>query len=129
MLNLLEKICEGKGQKADLDKLEELAQQTKIGSLCGLGSTAPNPVLSTMKYFRDEYEAHIAGICPAKKCRALIKYVINDKCIGCTICAQKCPTDAIPYTPYENHEIIQDKCTKCDNCFQVCPHDAVEIIS
>jgi NADH:ubiquinone oxidoreductase subunit F (NADH-binding)/NAD-dependent dihydropyrimidine dehydrogenase PreA subunit len=129
MLNLLEKICAGKGQKADLVKLEELAEQTKIGSLCGLGKTAPNPVLSTLKYFRGEYEAHIAGVCPAKKCRDLIKYTINDKCIGCTICAQRCPTDAIPYLPYEKHEIIQEECIKCDNCLQVCPHDAVEIIS
>ncbi len=129
MLNLLEKICSGKGQKADLDQLEELALQTKSGSLCGLGKTAPNPVISTLKYFREEYEAHLSGICPAKKCRDLITYTINDKCIGCTICAQKCPTDAIPYKPYEVHEIIQEECIKCDNCFQVCPHDAVEIIS
>jgi NADH-quinone oxidoreductase subunit F len=129
MLNLLEKICAGKGQKTDLEKLEELAEQTKIGSLCGLGKTAPNPVLSTLKYFREEYEAHIAGICPAKKCRDLITYTINDKCIGCTICAQRCPTDAIPYQPYEKHQIIQEECIKCDNCLQVCPHDAVEIIS
>ena len=126
---LLEKICSGKGQKADLDKLEELAQQTKSGSLCGLGRTAPNPVISTLNYFREEYEAHLNGVCPARKCRELISYKINEKCIGCTICAQKCPTAAIPFKPYEQHEIIQDECIKCDNCFQVCPHDAVEIIS
>ena len=129
MLNLLEKICAGKGQNADLEKLEELAEQTKNGSLCGLGKTAPNPVLSTLKYFREEYEAHLKGVCPAKKCRELITYTINDKCIGCTICAQKCPANAIPYKPYEKHEIIQTECIKCDTCFQVCPHEAVEIIS
>jgi NADH:ubiquinone oxidoreductase subunit F (NADH-binding)/NADH:ubiquinone oxidoreductase subunit E/Pyruvate/2-oxoacid:ferredoxin oxidoreductase delta subunit len=129
MLNLLEKICAGKGQNADLEKLEELAEQTKRGSLCGLGKTAPNPVISTLKYFREEYEAHLRGVCPAKKCRELITYTINDKCIGCTICAQKCPTDAIPYKPYEMHEIIQPECIKCGTCYQVCPHEAVEIIS
>jgi len=128
MLDLLEKLCSGQGQKGDLEKLEALANQTKNGSLCGLGKTAPNPVLSTLTYFREEYEAHLRGECPAKKCQELITYSINDKCIGCTICAQKCPTDAIPYTPYEQHEIIQEDCTKCDTCFQVCPHDAVEII-
>ena len=128
MLAILEKICAGEGQAGDLEKLEELAQKTKIGSLCGLGKTAPNPVLSTLKYFRHEYEAHINGQCPAKKCEALIKYNITDQCIGCTICAQKCPTNAIPLTPYKKHEIIQQDCTKCDTCLQVCPSGAVEII-
>lgn len=127
MLDILEKLCTGTGQATDLQKLEELARQTKAGSLCGLGKSAPNPVLSTLNYFRDEYEAHLKGICPAKKCQDLIRYAINDKCTGCTICAQKCPTRAIPVTPYEKHQIIQEDCVKCDTCLQVCPHNAVEI--
>jgi NADH:ubiquinone oxidoreductase subunit F (NADH-binding)/NAD-dependent dihydropyrimidine dehydrogenase PreA subunit len=128
MLDILEKLCKGEGKKDDLVKLEELANQTKQGSLCGLGKTAPNPVLSTLTYFREEYEAHLEGICPAKNCKALIQYHITDDCIGCTICAQKCPADAIPVLPYQTHEIIQENCIKCDICRQVCPHDTVEII-
>ncbi len=128
MLEILERLCRGEGKRDDLVKLEELAKQTQQGSLCGLGKTAPNPVLSTLTYFREEYEAHLEGRCPAKSCQALIKYTINDNCIGCTICAQKCPVDAIPAIPYVKHEIIQEECTKCDTCLQVCPHDAVDII-
>lgn len=126
MLEILERLCSGKGKTGDVELLEELAHKTKQGSLCGLGKTAPNPVLSTIKYFRLEYEAHLQGICPAQKCQALIKYEITDDCIGCTICAQKCPTDAIPLNPYQKHEIIQEKCTKCDTCLQVCPIGAVK---
>ena len=129
MLDILEKICNGEGKNDDLIKLEELANQTKQGSLCGLGKTAPNPVLSTLTYFREEYEAHLEGICPAKSCKALIRYHITDECIGCTICSQKCPVDAIPAVPYQVHEINQEKCTKCDICRQVCPQDTVEIVS
>jgi NADH:ubiquinone oxidoreductase subunit F (NADH-binding) len=129
MLDILEKLCNGEGKKNDLVKLEELANQTRQGSLCGLGKTAPNPVLSTLTYFREEYEAHLQGVCPAKSCKALIRYHITDDCIGCTICAQKCPVEAIPSVPYQRHEIIQENCTKCDICRQVCPHDTVEIIS
>jgi NADH-quinone oxidoreductase subunit F len=128
MLNILDKLCAGQATEGDLDKLERLANITKRGSLCGLGKTAPNPVLSTLTYFREEYQAHLKGVCPAKRCKELIKYSITDDCIGCTICAQKCPVDAIPITPYEKHEIIQEKCTKCNTCYEVCPHQAVEII-
>ena len=128
MLEILEKLVAGQGEPGDLQKLEELAEKTRLGSLCGLGKTAPNPVLTTLKYFRDEYEAHIQGRCPAKKCAALIKYEINDDCFGCTLCAQHCPVDAIPVTPYEKHVINQDTCTKCDACRQVCPVDAVRIV-
>jgi NADH:ubiquinone oxidoreductase subunit F (NADH-binding) len=129
MLDILEKLCKGEAKKDDLIKLEELAYQTKNGSLCGLGKTAPNPVLTTLVHFREEYEAHLDGVCPAKSCQALINYHITEECIGCTICAQKCPADAIPALPYQTHEIIQENCTKCDICRQVCPHDTVEIIS
>jgi NADH:ubiquinone oxidoreductase subunit F (NADH-binding)/NADH:ubiquinone oxidoreductase subunit E len=129
MLDILEKLCKGEAKKDDLTKLEELAYQTQQGSMCGLGKTAPNPVLTTLNHFREEYEAHIEGICPANKCQALINYHITDECIGCTICAQKCPVDAIEALPYQIHEINQDKCTKCDICKQVCPHDTVEILS
>ena len=127
MLDILERICCGEGKKDDLDSLESLALKTKQASLCGLGKTAPNPVLTTLKYFRSEYEAHIQGKCPAKKCSDLIKYTITDDCIGCTICAQKCPVKAIPILPYKQHEIIQDRCTKCGTCQQVCPKDAVMV--
>ncbi len=127
MLDILTRLCSGKGKHGDIEKLEELAHQVKLSSLCGLGQTAPNPVLSTLRYFRDEYEAHIAGHCPAGKCRALIHYTINDQCIGCTKCAQKCPTDAISILPYQKHEIDQLKCIRCDTCRHVCPTDAVTV--
>ena len=128
MLDILNKICAGKGTRADLQKLEEIACKTKQGSLCGLGKTAPNPVLTTLTYFREEYEAHLKGICPAKRCKDLISYSIDDSCIGCTICAQKCPVDAISIMPHQKHIIKQDLCIKCGTCKQVCPTESVEII-
>ena len=128
MLDILEKICAGKGTQADLQKLEEIACKTKQGSLCGLGKTAPNPVLTTLKYFREEYEAHLKGVCPAKRCKDLISYSIDDSCIGCTICAQKCPVDAISIMPHQKHIIKQDLCIKCGTCKQVCPTESVEIL-
>ena len=127
MLEILERFCNGEGKPSDIDELHELALRVKSTSLCGLGQTAPNPVLTTIRYFRDEYEAHIAGRCPAKKCRALIKFSITDECIGCTLCAQHCPADAIPAAAYEQHEIDQDKCVRCGTCRSVCPVDAVEV--
>ncbi len=127
MLDILERLCKGKATRQHLEELEKLAVQVGAGSLCGLGKTAPNPVLTTLKYFRDEYEAHLQGRCPAKKCTALIKYSINPDCTGCTICAQHCPVDAIPMTPYAQHVIDDAKCTRCDTCRQVCPHNAVEL--
>lgn len=128
MLEILTKITTGKGVLKDLDELEYLADWTKKGSLCGLGRSAPNPILSTLRYFREEYLAHINGKCPSGKCQSLIKYQINDLCIGCTKCAQKCPTDAILFKPHEKHEVITDLCIKCDACRVVCPVDAVEIV-
>ena len=127
MLDLLDRFCTGKANRQHLEELERLAHQVGAGSLCGLGKTAPNPVLTTLKYFRDEYEAHLQGRCPAKKCTALIKYSINTDCTGCTICAQHCPVDAIPMTPYERHVIDDAKCTRCDTCKRVCPEEAVEV--
>jgi NADH-quinone oxidoreductase subunit F len=127
MLRILEKICAGEGKQDDLDKLEEIAHKTKQGSLCGLGKTAPNPVLTTLAYFREEYEAHIKGICPAKRCKELITYTIDETCIGCTVCAQKCPGGAIAITPYQRHMIDQTKCVKCGTCKQVCPTESVNV--
>ncbi len=128
MLQILEGLCAGKGKKEDLSNLEEIAHKTKQGSLCGLGKTAPNPVLTTLTYFREEYEAHLKGICPAKRCKELITYTIDDTCIGCTVCAQKCPTGAISAAPYQKHMIDQTQCTKCGTCKQVCPTESVKII-
>ena len=127
LLEILTRLCEGGGRKGDVEALGELGHSIQRGSLCGLGRTAPNPVLSTLQYFRDEYEAHIHGICPAKKCKALIKYVVHDECIGCTRCAQECPVDAIEVRPYRKHEIDIEKCIRCDACRQVCPADAIRI--
>jgi NADH-quinone oxidoreductase subunit F len=128
MLEILEKITAGKGAEKDLSELEYLASWTKKGSLCGLGKSAPNPVLSTLKYFREEYLAHLNGKCPAGKCPDLIKYQINDLCIGCTKCAQKCPTEAILFKPHLKHEVIAELCIKCNACKEVCPVEAVDII-
>ena len=128
MLDILNRLCAGKGRKQDLAELENLAHQVGAGSLCGLGKTAPNPVLTTLRYFRDEYEAHLQGRCPAGKCSALIKYRVLENCTGCTLCAQACPVDAIPMTPYSRHVVNSDKCTRCDSCRQVCPVHAIAVV-
>jgi NADH:ubiquinone oxidoreductase subunit F (NADH-binding)/(2Fe-2S) ferredoxin len=125
LLEILEKIVNGKGTEKDLENLEDLSNWTKKGSLCALCGTAPNPVLSTLRYFREEYEAHIRGECPAGKCKELIKYEITDDCIGCTLCAQDCPVDAIAFKPHEKHEVDNELCIQCDGCRQVCPENAV----
>ncbi|MBW8039461.1 MAG: 4Fe-4S dicluster domain-containing protein [Planctomycetes bacterium] len=127
MLDILERLCAGEGKKTDIDELEHLAQMIRNTSICGLGGTAPNPVLSTIKYFRDEYEAHLDRRCPAGRCRALITYSVTDDCIGCTLCAQHCPADAIEMKPYEKHEIDPDKCIRCGSCKSVCPAEAIKI--
>ncbi len=127
MLDILERLCEGRGKSTDIDELEHLAEIVRNSSLCGLGKTAPNPVLSTIKYFRDEYEAHIAGRCPAARCKALITYSVTDDCIGCTLCAQHCPVEAIEKLPYQKHEIDSEKCIRCGTCKSICPADAVKV--
>lgn len=127
MLEILNNICSGKGKEGDIERLEKLAVSTINGSLCGLGKTAPNPVLSTIKYFREEYEMHLKGICPTGKCADLIEYKVNADCIGCTKCAQVCPSDAIEMRPHEQHEIKVDLCIKCDVCKQICPTKAIYI--
>ena len=125
MLEILDKITNGKGTEEDLILLENLAKKIKMGSICGLGKSAPNPVLTTLKYFREEYEAHIRGKCPTGKCKNMITYSITPDCIGCTKCAQNCPSDAIIAKPYELHFIDKEKCIKCDICRQICPVNAV----
>jgi len=127
MLDILERLCAGAGKKGDIEELQRLAQTVKNGSLCGLGKTAPNPILSTIRYFREEYEAHLDGRCPAGKCRALIRYRVTDDCIGCTLCAQRCPVGAIAMRPYEKHEIDSNTCVRCGTCKAVCPADAIEV--
>ena len=127
MLDILNRLTAGEGKKGDLEELESLAIFVKKASLCGLGKTAPNPILSTLKYFREEYEAHLARRCPAGRCKALVTYAITDDCIGCTICAQHCPASAIAMTPYEKHVIDAAKCVRCGTCRQVCPSKAVTV--
>ena len=127
MLEILDRLCNGEGQRGDIEKLKELGERIKRTSLCGLGQTAPNPVLTTIRYFREEYEAHIEGRCPAGKCQALITYRITDDCYGCTRCSQHCPAQAIAPTPYARHEIDVEKCVRCGTCRTVCPADAIEV--
>ena len=124
MLEILERITRGEG---DIEKLEELAMKIKDGSLCGLGQTAPNPVLTTLKYFRNEYEDHIYNHkCTAGSCKALVTYTITDKCTGCTACSRKCPVGAITGTVKNQHVIDKDKCIKCGKCLETCRFGAIE---
>jgi NADP-reducing hydrogenase subunit HndC len=127
MWEILDRITKGQGKLEDLDKLEELANYIKQNSLCGLGQTAPNPVLSTMRYFRDEYEAHITEKrCPSGVCKALLSYTIDPaKCTGCTACSRKCPVGAISGTLKNPHEIDQTKCIKCGVCMETCKFGAI----
>lgn len=127
MLDILDRLCKGEGRRGDIERLEKLAVMVKQGSLCGLGQTAPNPVLSTIKHFRDEYEAHLEGRCPAGTCKPLITYSVTCDCIGCTKCAQKCPVNAIAMKPYEVHEIDPEICIRCGTCEQVCPAESIKV--
>jgi len=127
MLEILDRITKGEGKAGDIEKLEELSHQIKENSLCGLGQTAPNPVLTTLKYFRDEYEAHItAKRCPAKVCKPLLTYtVIPENCTGCMVCARNCPSNAITGEKKQVHLIHQELCIKCGACFTKCKFSAI----
>jgi NADH-quinone oxidoreductase subunit F len=127
MLEILDRITKGQGHEGDIEKLEELAYQIKDNSLCGLGQTAPNPVLTTIRYFRDEYEAHISHKkCPAKVCRPLLTYRVDEeKCTGCMVCLKNCPVKAITGERKQPHRISQEICTKCGVCFSKCKFESI----
>ncbi|MBR3786408.1 MAG: NADH-quinone oxidoreductase subunit NuoF [Firmicutes bacterium] len=126
MLEILERITRGEGQDGDIELLEELAAKIKDGSMCGLGQTAPNPVLTTIRYFRNEYEDHIYNhTCTAKSCKELISYEITDKCVGCTACSRKCPVGAISGEVKGQHVIDKEKCIKCGKCLETCKFGAI----
>ncbi len=127
LLEILERLCAGRGTPEDLAELERLAHAVKKQSLCGLGRTAPNPVLTGLAHFREEFEAHARGKCPAKKCKALLSYTITEDCIGCTKCAQRCPSGAIAHAPHGVHVVEMEKCVRCNACFEVCPVNAVRV--
>ena len=131
MWEIVRDISEGNGEENDIELLEELAHTVKDASMCGLGQTAANPVLSTLNYFRDEYEAHIKEKrCPAKVCKELIQYfIIEDKCTGCLACLKVCPQDAISGELKKPHLIDQEKCISCGACFDSCRFEAILIKS
>lgn len=131
MLEILKRIVDGEGAESDIDTLIELGESIKTGALCGLGNSAPNPVLTTIKYFRDEYEAHInEKRCPAKKCTALIKYQIDaEKCKGCSLCSKKCPVGAISGVVKSPFSIDAEKCVRCGQCLDNCKFGAIEVVS
>jgi NADP-reducing hydrogenase subunit HndC len=127
MLEILDKITEGKGTMEDIDNLETLARTISNSALCALGQTAPNPILATLKFFRDEYEAHIIDkTCPAHVCKKLLRYQIDpEKCKGCTACARNCPVGAISGSVREPHSIDPEKCIKCGTCIEKCRFGAI----
>ena len=126
MLDILNRLIAGKGTMKDIEQLEELAHGVKKAALCGLGKTAPNPVLSTLRHFRHEYEEHTRGICSTGSCKQMVKLTVTDDCIGCTKCARCCPADAIPFAPYEKHTIDTDRCTLCGLCIEECDFNAIK---
>ena len=126
MLDILDLLVSGKGTMKDIDKLEELAISVKKAALCGLGKTAPNPVLSTLRHFRHEYEEHVQGICRTGSCKQMVSLTVTDDCIGCTKCARCCPADAIPFVPYEKHTIDTERCTLCGLCIDECDFNAIK---
>jgi len=130
ILEILNRICDGKGRHGDIETLELLCQQIKATSLCGLGQGAPTPVESTLKHFRDEYEAHIyQKTCPAKVCKGLIRYeILPEVCTGCTVCARNCPVNAISGERRQPHMIDPDICVRCGICAQVCNFNAVSVV-
>jgi len=126
MLKILTRICEGKGEEGDIETLENLSIVMQKVSLCALGTSAPNPVLTTIKYFREEYESHIKDKkCPAKECKDLIRYKITDECTGCGVCALKCPQEAISGEKKKLHVIDESKCIRCGICLDSCKFNAV----
>lgn len=131
MLEILKRICNGEGEEQDIEALVELGESIKTGALCGLGNSAPNPVLTTIKYFRNEYEAHIREKrCPAKKCTALIRFrIVEDKCKGCSLCSKKCPVNAISGEIKKPFVIDSSKCIKCSQCIENCKFGAIEKLS
>ncbi|MFH1143034.1 MAG: NADH-quinone oxidoreductase subunit NuoF [Candidatus Eisenbacteria bacterium] len=128
MLEILDRICTGRGQPADIDSLDRLAKVIGQSSLCGLGQTAPNPVLTTLRYFRNEYDEHIQqGLCRAKACKALLKFKVDpEKCKRCGLCFKACPAAAIRWEKKEVAEILSEKCTRCMSCYRACPFDAID---
>ncbi|HBY20434.1 MAG TPA: NADH-quinone oxidoreductase subunit F, partial [Clostridiales bacterium] len=129
LYEILEKITQGKGTEEDLDRLTTLGNSIIAGSLCGLGKSSPNPILSTIRYFKDEYLAHVRDKkCPAHVCKDLKQYIIlEDKCVGCTACARNCPTNCIAGEVKKTHVIDQDRCIKCGTCYAKCKFGAIEI--
>ncbi|MCR5044917.1 MAG: NAD(P)H-dependent oxidoreductase subunit E [Bacteroidaceae bacterium] len=125
MLDILDRLTTGQAKEEEIDQLEELAKSIKRAAMCGLGKTAPNPVLSTLRYFRQEYEEHVQGVCRTGSCKQMVKLEITDQCVGCTKCARTCPSEAIAYTPYEKHVIDTEKCTQCGLCVGECDYEAI----
>ena len=129
LLEMLDKFVSGNAQMSDIDKLEELSNMICDTSLCGLGQASPNPILSTLKYFRQEYIDHAKDKkCTAKACKKLLKYFITEKCIGCTKCANICPVKCIDGSVKKRHVITAQQCIKCGQCFETCPVHAIELV-